>query len=65
MAGSGNTLIVKTSTWNRDSHGLYDYECKSVIKRTFKSGSTSKVFRVGNECMLFNETSKLSDFSNA
>ena len=23
---------IKASTWNRDSHGLFDYDSKNVIK---------------------------------
>ncbi|EGR31131.1 hypothetical protein IMG5_117240 [Ichthyophthirius multifiliis] len=29
-------IMIKTYTWNRDSHGLFDYECKSVIKSQIK-----------------------------
>ena len=30
------SLIVKTSTWIRDSHELFDYESPHLMKKTFK-----------------------------
>ena len=29
-------LMIKTSTWIRDSHELFDYESPHLIKKTFK-----------------------------
>lgn len=29
-------LLIKTSTWVRDSHELFDYESPHLMKRTFK-----------------------------
>jgi hypothetical protein len=29
--------MIKYYTWNRDSHGLFDYESKNVIKGQFRS----------------------------
>lgn len=29
-------LYIKTETWGRDSHGLFDYESKSLTHKTFK-----------------------------
>eukprot|EP00347_Sterkiella_histriomuscorum_P013486 403364531 len=31
-----NRLLVKTSTWVRDSHELFDYESPHLMKKTFK-----------------------------
>jgi len=31
-----NVLIVESVTWSRDSHGLFDYESKSVNKKIHK-----------------------------
>lgn len=32
-----NSLIVSTYTWGRDSHGLFDYESKTLSKKVFKA----------------------------
>jgi hypothetical protein len=40
---------IKTVTWTKDSHGLFDYESKSVNFTKSKVESTSRVFKEGNE----------------
>lgn len=35
-------LIIKTSTWQRDSHGLFDYEGKETDKKQIKAVGTCK-----------------------
>jgi hypothetical protein len=30
--------MIKYYTWNRDSHGLFDYESKNVVKGQFRTG---------------------------
>jgi len=27
-----NRLVVTVNTWNRDSYGLYDYECNTTVE---------------------------------
>ena len=31
--------VINTSTWIRDSHGLYDYENKNMIKKKIELNS--------------------------
>jgi len=33
---------VTSFTWQRDSHGLFDYECKSLTKKVLKVQHTGK-----------------------
>ncbi len=49
---------VKAVTWNKDSHGLFDYESKSLSHKRFLVDSSTRVYRnststyesyVGNE----------------
>ena len=35
-------LMIKTSTWVRDSHELFDYESPNLLKKTFKIQHSSK-----------------------
>jgi hypothetical protein len=35
-------LTIKTSTWVRDSHELFDYETPHLIKKTFKFAAMGK-----------------------
>ena len=35
------SVQIKSLTWTRDSHGLFDYESKNVNKNTFKLGNSS------------------------
>lgn len=46
------SLNVRAFTWNRDSHGLFDYESQSVTKKTFRVKTDGRLFRVGNEVKL-------------
>ena len=40
-----NRLFIKTGTWQRDSHGLFDYEGKEVEKKQLKAlGSCKNIF---------------------
>ena len=34
--------MLKTSTWVRDSHELFDYESPHLLKKTFKIQNTCK-----------------------
>ena len=36
-------LIIKTSTWVRDSHELFDYESPHLMKKSYKIAHSSKV----------------------
>jgi len=36
----------------RDSHGLFDYESKSINKKSLKTSSTGKIIRVNNDIEL-------------
>jgi len=48
-------IFIKTYTWPRDSHGLFDYECKNVSKRNIKTSGPGKLTRVGNDVQLVKE----------
>jgi len=37
---------VKSVTWNKDSHGLFDYECKTSNQKKFSIDNSSKLFRI-------------------
>mmetsp|Transcript_10129 Transcript_10129/g.8652 ORF Transcript_10129/g.8652 Transcript_10129/m.8652 type:complete len:82 (+) Transcript_10129:113-358(+) len=42
-------IIVKSFTWQRDSHGLFDYECKTLTKKSLKATQSSILTRNGND----------------
>lgn len=48
---------MKTSTWTRDSHMLYDYENNGVTKKALKVLSTCVVVRSENDVSLSNDLS--------
>jgi len=43
---------IKTVTWSKDSHGLFDYESKSVNFTKNKVETSSKIFKEGNEILI-------------
>jgi FHA domain/RING-variant domain len=38
-------VCLKTETWKRDSHGLFDYECTDAIKTKLKTEESVGIFR--------------------
>jgi translation elongation factor P/translation initiation factor 5A len=54
---------IKTVTWTKDSHGLFDYESKSVNFTKNKVESSSKLFKEGNEVAI--RTYKETEFAQA
>ena len=42
-------IILETTTWHRDSHGLFDYESKNISKRVFETSNHIKIIRAGTD----------------
>jgi hypothetical protein len=38
---------MKGITWNRDSHGLFDYETSHHAKKQLKTETSANLYRVG------------------
>ena len=49
MKKGGLQVIMKAITWNRDSHGLVDYESKHIHKKTLTTISNGEIIRQNNE----------------
>lgn len=49
----------------RDSHGLFDYESKSITKKSCKTIEESKIVRIENEIELVPRTKNLSEISTS
>lgn len=49
---NGPYIEVSASTWNRETHGLYDYEARSIQKRVFKVNDTCSIYRFKEECYI-------------
>ena len=47
-------VFLRAVTWQRDSHGLFDYESKSILKKSLKTIARGKIIRTGNEIELIN-----------
>ncbi len=45
-------VFLRGVTWMRDSHGLFDYESKSINKKSLKTSSFGKIIRVNNDIEL-------------
>ena len=59
MRKSNVSVIMKAVTWNKDSHGLFDYESRHVRKRQLKSNTTGKLVRNGEEIQIMNDPIQL------
>jgi hypothetical protein len=47
-----DSVFLRGVTWIRDSHGLFDYESKSITKKSLKTQSQGKIIRVHNDIEL-------------
>lgn len=43
IAAGVKPIIIDTETWNRDSHGLFDYETTDVVFKSLRIPTTNKV----------------------
>jgi len=42
-------VFLRAVTWLRDSHGLFDYESKSINKKSMKTTTQGKIMRISND----------------
>ena len=54
-------LEIKTSTWLRDTHGLYDYDTSYTVEENLKITESGSIIRRGNEICYFSEVLSLSE----
>jgi len=45
-------IVIKTLTWSRDSHGLFDYESKNVNKKYLTCQGPNNLIRIKNDVQL-------------
>lgn len=48
----------------RDSHGLFDYESKSITKKSCKTIEESKIVRIENEIELVPRTRNITELGD-
>jgi hypothetical protein len=53
-------LFVKTKTWTRDSHGLFDFDAKFTIESVIRCNEAGYICRVSDRCSLQPELSETS-----
>lgn len=49
---SRTRLQIASTTWNRDSNGLFDYDSRTLFHQSFRSAVAAQVVRTGNHCLL-------------
>jgi len=47
-------VFFRGVTWNRDSHGLFDYESRNINKKNIKTQSVGKLVRIKDDVELIN-----------
>ena len=47
---------MHTLTWARESNGLFDFESRTLFRKTFTATATSHLLRLGNDCHLQSES---------
>ncbi len=56
-------MVIKSSTWTKDAHGLFDYENPSLIRKNIKTAGictvfphlVGKLYLVGNDVVIRND----------
>ena len=43
------SVFLRGVTWMRDSHGLFDYESRSINKKSLKTHTLGKIVRFNND----------------
>ena len=54
-------LKIMSITWNRDSHGLYDFETRQLARENFSTATPKLVVRIGQYCKLVDPTIDLNE----
>lgn len=54
---------MKSLTWSRDSHGLFDYESRNIIKKNLKAYGTCEVLRKDNEVNVITTLNPISQYA--
>lgn len=49
------SVEARTTTWTKDSHGLFDYESASVMRDKVTAVQSSRLQRIGNRCAFATE----------
>lgn len=57
---SQTRLQIATTTWNRDSNGLFDYDSRHLFHQSFRTGAATQIVRTGNHCLLSRLDSSIS-----
>lgn len=55
-------VFFRGVTWMRDSHGLFDYESKSIVQKNLKTSSQGRIFRVNDDIEFVGLNKSESDF---
>lgn len=49
-------VIINSLTWARDSHGLFDYESRNIIRSQLQTEGDAQLLRTGNHVQLMTES---------
>ncbi len=55
-------VFFRGVTWNRDSHGLFDYESRNINKKNIKTQSIGKLVRINDDVELVALARDLTDY---
>ncbi len=61
---NNNRVFLKTITWTRDSHGLFDYESHHITRKNVRASGNSTLSRVNNEIQIKQETDPIEVTGN-
>ena len=56
-----DSVFLRGVTWMRDSHGLFDYESRSITKKSMKTHTPGKIIRCNNEIEFVSPTRQLAE----
>mmetsp|Transcript_34470 Transcript_34470/g.60498 ORF Transcript_34470/g.60498 Transcript_34470/m.60498 type:complete len:420 (-) Transcript_34470:871-2130(-) len=59
------TLKLETTTWERDSHGLFDYESSTYLRKNFSVENSDLLIRHSDECMLASQLQTTDSIKSA
>ena len=48
-------MVISTRTWNRETHGLFDYESHLITSNQLRTRSSASIVRIGDECSIWRD----------
>jgi len=64
MKGWNPMVVINTKTWNKETHGLFDYESQNVLEQTLQTSMSVRIIRLNEGIKLIKDLGHKKAFPN-